>query len=464
MIKFYEYKSLDYKDIVLKAVDTVLGHFKISPKDIDIEINIVDEEQIQQLNKRFRDIDSVTDVLSFANIEKKYPYDFKEHIDYINPEDNSIILGEIFICDKRALEQANEYNHSIEREISFLTCHGVLHLLGYDHIEEKDQEEMNKLQDKIMEEIMNKKEITTNESTTKEFKSGFIALMGKPNSGKSTLTNTLVGEKVSIVSWKPQTTRNKIYGIYNDENTQIVFIDTPGLHSPKNILGQYMMKNAKAALEGVDAVIYIIDGEKGIDDRDKRNIESYLKDNYNTIVIVNKIDHILKEKVFEILTELNDYTDLKAVIPVSALKQKNTDKLMEELKKLLTDNIKYYPDDMFTDKNMRFMVAEIIREKTLRLLDKEVPYGIGVDVTRYEYRKDGKIIDINADIICEKAAHKPIILGKGGNMIKKIATYSRQDIENMTASKVFLTVFVKVEENWRGSDYVMKELGYDIKK
>lgn len=302
------------------------------------------------------------------------------------------------------------------------------------------------------------------ENEKKNFRSGFVAVLGKPNAGKSTLVNTLVGEKVAIVSWRPQTTRNKIMGIYNDDQSQIVFIDTPGLHIPKNTLGKFMMQSASSATEGIDVLIYIVDSEKGIDKIDHANIEKYAKvQGIKTIVAVNKMEQVTKEAVFNILTELKEYPELVAVIPMSALKGKNTATLLDEVKKLLTDTVKYFPDDAFTDKNMRFMAAELIREKTMRLLDKEVPYGIGVDITKYEVREDG-LVSVDADIVCEKSAHKPIILGKGGSMIKKIGTYARQDLEEMTGSKVFLNLFVKVKEDWRGSEFIMKQLGYDMKK
>lgn len=460
MIKIYLHRKLGYEETIRKAALTAIHHFGIKEEDVDIEINTVSAEQIKALNKSYRGIDKVTDVLSFAATQVSLPFDKTKYPGMQNPEDGAILLGEIFICTKKAAEQAEEYGHSAEREISFLTCHGVLHLLGFDHKNPEEEKIMTELQDKILDEELG---ITREKSAEPVFKSGFVAIMGRPNAGKSTLTNNIVGEKVSIVSWKPQTTRNKILGIYNDENTQIVLIDTPGLHTPKNSLGKYMMKTARTALEGVDAVVYIIDAEKGIDGKDMQNILGYVENKLNVIVAVNKIDHVTKEKVFEILTALKEVSGLKSVVPISALKGKNVDIILKELKELLTDTTKYYPDDMFTDKNLRFMVAEIIREKALRLLDKEVPYGIGVDVTRFEYRDNG-IIDIDADIICEKAAHKPIILGKGGSMIKKIASYARQDIEEMTGNKVFLTVFVLVKEDWRGSDNIMKELGYDLKK
>lgn len=464
MIKIYADK---YNETIEKAVKYTLKRLNTDTSAIDAEINLVDAGTIKNLNQTTRGIDKATDVLSYQNIADivlpvepdKYPTD-------INEEDGSVIIGEIFVCREKAEEQAQEYGHSVEREIGFLTCHGMLHLLGFDHENDEEREEMEKLS----EEILQSAGLTRDGKTSEEekevapFKSGFIAVMGKPNAGKSTLINTIVGEKVAIVSWKPQTTRNKILGIYNEPSCQIIFIDTPGLHKPRNHLGQYMMKAAGSALEGIDCVIYLIDAEKGFDFNDRNYIESYLGANLSVIAVVNKVDHVTREKVFEILTALKDYPALKAVVPVSALRGRNIEPLKDEIKKLLTDRIKYYDDEMYTDKNMRFMASEIIREKALRLLDKEVPYGIGVDITRYEMRPDGRVIDIDADIICEKAAHKPIILGKDGSMIKKIGTYARQDLENITGEKVFLTLFVRVENEWRESDLRLKELGYDVKQ
>lgn len=462
MIKIYDTNK--FEALIKKTVDATLTRLETEIDVIDVEISFLNQEEMAELNKNERGIDAVTDVLSFQSIEdialpvlkENYPMD-------INGEDESVIIGEVFICDKKAEEQAKEYGHSIDREIAFLTCHGMLHLLGFKHDNEEDEQEMIR----ITEEVLSNIGLGINEAKESvivekgELKSGFVAVMGRPNAGKSTLVNTIVGEKVAIVSWKPQTTRDKIMGIYNEPNYQIIFLDTPGLHTPKNNLGKYMMKSASSALDGVDCIIYVIDCEKGYNDRDKLNIVAYLNAGNKVIAAVNKVDHVTPEKVFEILTELNKLQNLTAAVPISALRGKNIEPLKGEIKKLLTDHIKYYPEDQYTDKNMRFMAAEIIREKTLRLLDKEVPYGIGVDISEYVYLEDKKIIEINADIICEKAAHKPIILGKGGSMIKKIGTYARQDLEQMTGEKIFLTLFVKVKEDWRESESIMKDLGYN---
>ncbi len=455
-----------YNEIINNAVKSTLDKVDTLLEDVDVEISVVDEERIQELNRDLRGKDTVTDVLSFQSIEDiTLPLNPKDYPSDTTGDEGSIFIGEIFICQKRAEEQAEEYGHSIEREIAFLTCHGMLHLLGFDHIDEESEEEMMSLTENIMEDmglsIDKEEEISIEE--VEEFKSGFVAIMGKPNAGKSTLTNAIVGEKVAIVSWKPQTTRNKIKGIYNEKGCQIIFIDTPGLHTPKNNLGKYMMKTASNALEGVDCVVYLVDCEKGYDEKDKFNIVSYINAGHKVIVAVNKVDHVTKEAVYNILAELNKLSRLSAVVPISALRGRNIEPLKNEIKKLMTDHIKYYDDESYTDKNMRFITAEVIREKALRLLDKEVPYGIGVDIREYSYRPNGEIIDIDADIICEKSAHKPIILGKGGSMIKKISTYARQDLETITGAKIMLRLFVRVKEEWRGSDFIMKELGYDPK-
>lgn len=456
MIKIYDANT--HEGIVNKAINATMQKLNIAKADIDMEITFVSEQEITALNKEKRNIDSVTDVLSFQNIaDIKLPLNKADYPLDINGEDDSIIIGEVFICEKKAIEQAEEYGHSLEREIAFLTCHGTLHLLGFDHDEEEEQ--MNGITEEILSSIG--LSVLSSEEIESDFKSGFVAVVGRANAGKSTLVNTIVGEKVAIVSWKPQTTRDKIMGIYNEKNYQIIFLDTPGLHTPKNSLGKIMMKTASAAMEGVDCIVYVIDCEKGYNDRDKLNIVSYLNAGQKVIAAVNKIDHVTQEKVFEILSELNKLQNLSATVPISALRNKNITPLVTEIKKLLTDHIKYYPDDQYTDKNMRFMAAEIIREKTLRLLDQEVPYGIGVEVREYKFVEGKNIIEINADIICEKAAHKPIILGKGGSMIKKIGTYARQDLEAMTGEKIFLTLFVKVKEDWRESDSMLKDLGYN---
>lgn len=294
------------------------------------------------------------------------------------------------------------------------------------------------------------------------FRSGFITLLGKPNVGKSTLTNRLVGEKVSIVSNRPQTTRDKIVGIVNKEGMQAVILDTPGVHKPKNMLSEYMMKSVEAAQDGVDVYVYIIACDKRLDSYDVDYIRRLATRGKPLIVVVNKCDETDRKNILERIDALKDLEGVKAIVPISAKNGKNCDLLEKEIYDALPEGQPYYAEDMYTDKSMRFMAAEIVREKALRLLGEEVPYGIGVSINKFEYRADG-IVEIDADVICEKQAHKAIVIGKGGDMIKKISTQARYDIEKMTGQHVFLTLYVRVKPDWRDSNPMLNELGYSQK-
>ena len=294
------------------------------------------------------------------------------------------------------------------------------------------------------------------------FKSGFVTIIGKANVGKSTLLNALVGEQVAIVSWRPQTTRDKIIGIMNGDNYQAVFIDTPGIHKAKNELSKFMMKNVESALDGVDIVIYVINGEKNIDENDLKLIKQYAASATPFIVVINKMDVADKEKVLGMIDTLKDIEGIDSIIPISAMKGKKLDILKERIQESLKEGVQFYPEDMITDKSVRFMVAEIIREKAMKFLGEEVPYGVAVNINLFKERDDN-LIDIDADIVCEKKAHKPIIIGKGGAMLKKIGTTARQDIEKLLDSKVFLNLWVRVKDDWRDSEQLLNELGYNIK-
>lgn len=295
-----------------------------------------------------------------------------------------------------------------------------------------------------------------------DFKCGFICIAGMPNAGKSTLTNALVGEKVSIVSWRPQTTRNKLLGIINGNGYQMILIDTPGIHDAKNRLGEYMMKSVQSGLKDVDGVLYVVDAAKGLTKEDYAFLQSNAQKT-PTVVALNKQDSVTRETLFACLDKLNGIEGVRAIVPISAKKAENLEPLREELLKLLPDGAPMYPEDEYTVSSMRFIAAETIREKALYLLDKEVPYGIGVSINKFEEREGKPIVDIDADIVCEKQSHKAIVIGKGGETLKKIATAARKDLEAMVGEKVFLTLYVRVKNEWRDSDFVMRELGYDIK-
>lgn len=294
-------------------------------------------------------------------------------------------------------------------------------------------------------------------------KSGFICIAGLPNAGKSTLINTLVGEKVAIVSWRPQTTRNNILGILNLDDAQLVFVDTPGFHKPKNTLGDYMNKTVTSSVKDADCLLYVIDAVKGLTDADSEFLENQ-RGKLPTIIALNKQDSVTRETLFKGLQALNKFDFVKEIIPVSAKKGDGTDVLLEAVKKFVPDGEKLFPDDMYTDRTLRFMAQEIIREKGLYLLDKEIPYGLGVEITEFKQREDKPITDVSADIIVEKQSHKAIVIGKGGSMLKQIATNARIDLEELIGTKVFLTLYVKVKPEWRNSEYLMRELGYDVKE
>ena len=296
------------------------------------------------------------------------------------------------------------------------------------------------------------------------FKSGFLALVGKPNAGKSTLLNSLIQQKVSIVSPKPQTTRNKVLGIWTEDDCQMVFVDMPGIIKPKNTLGQYMEKSIDSGVRDVDAIVYVTDGHKGISDEDIELMQKYGAKEVPMVVVVSKTDICQPEKLMLELAKLNELSFVKEIYCISAKRNRNVNQLKEGLKKYLTDSIKYFDDDDVTDKSQRFLVTEIIREKILLLCDNEIPHGIGVTLNKMEYNKLKKMWDIDANIIIEKASHKPIILGKQGRMIKQIGTYSRESIEKMLESKIYLSLWIKVKEDWRNSDYMLKEIGYDKKE
>ena len=296
------------------------------------------------------------------------------------------------------------------------------------------------------------------------FRSGFIALVGKPNAGKSTLLNSLVRQKVSIVSPKPQTTRNKILGIWTQDDCQMVFVDMPGIIKPKNTLGKYMEKSIDSGVRDVDCVVFVTDGHKGISDDDVALMTRYSAGGAPMVVVVTKTDICQPEMLMTQLAKLNGLPFVGEVYCVSAKRNKNIDMLKDGLKKYLKDDVKYFDDDDVTDKSQRFLAAEIIREKILLLCDDEIPHGVGVTINKMTYDKVKKMWDIDANIIVEKASHKPIIIGEQGRMLKQIGSYAREGLEKMLQAKVYLALWIKIKEDWRNSDFMLKEIGYDKKE
>ena len=293
------------------------------------------------------------------------------------------------------------------------------------------------------------------------FKSGFVSLVGRTNVGKSTLLNTLVKEKVAITANKTQTTRTAIKAILNDEKYQIIITDTPGIHRPKTKLGETMINTAFTVFSEVDVIMFLIEAtSKEIGRGDRIILDKIKASGKPCILLINKIDLVPKDNLLNLIKIYSEEYDFKAVVPISALKDDGTEKIIEELLKLLPNGPKYYEDDEYTDQTLRQMVEEIIREKALKLLQEEVPHGIYVEVEKFKNRKTSKgqdIYDIEAIIYCLRESHKGIIIGKGGNLLKKIATYARQDTEKMLQTKVNLKVWVKVQEGWQEKDNIVNK-------
>ncbi|HHT65118.1 MAG TPA: GTPase Era [Clostridiales bacterium] len=297
-----------------------------------------------------------------------------------------------------------------------------------------------------------------------KFYSGFAAIVGRSNVGKSTLMNSLIGEKIAIVSDKPQTTRNRITCVLTRENYQIVFVDTPGIHKPKNKLGEYMVRAAQNSLGDMEVILFVVDAADGIGYGD-RMIAEWLKEiSCPVILVANKMDIADEEQARKQIDELEDAGKFDDTVEISALAGSNISKLEKKLVAYLPEGPKYFPDDMVTDQPERVILAEIIREKTLNLLKEEVPHGIGVEIERIRDREDKNLTEIMASIICEKASHKGIVIGKGGKMLKAIGSQARMDMERFLGIKVYLELFVKVKNDWRNNPHAMKDLGYDFRE
>ncbi|MCQ2492366.1 MAG: GTPase Era [Lachnospiraceae bacterium] len=298
----------------------------------------------------------------------------------------------------------------------------------------------------------------------KGFRSGFVTLVGRPNVGKSTLMNHLIGQKIAITSNKPQTTRNRIQTVYTDERGQIIFLDTPGINKAKNKLGSYMLTVATRTLNEVDVVLWLVEPSTFIGKGEEYIIEQLKKVKTPIILIVNKIDTVEQQQVLEAIEKYKDVLDFADIIPVSALRSRNTDDVLTTIYKYLPEGPMYYDENTITDQPERQICAEIIREKALRCLDQEIPHGIAVMIDTMKKRRRKDIIDIEATIVCEKDSHKGIIIGKQGRMLKKIGSQARAGMENLLDMQVNLQLWVKIQKDWRESDFLMKNFGYDKKE
>ena len=297
-----------------------------------------------------------------------------------------------------------------------------------------------------------------------DYKSGFVAIIGRPNVGKSTLMNHLIGQKIAITSRKAQTTRNKIQTVYTCERGQIVFLDTPGIHKAKNKLGEYMVNVASRTFKDADVILWLVEPGTQVGPGDRHIAEQLKNCKLPVILVINKVDTVKKEEVAGFIETYRKLIDFADIVPASALRAQNLDTVIDYIFKYLPYGPQFYDEDTITDQPQRQIVAELIREKALRTLDEEIPHGIAVTIDTMKERPDGRIVDIEATIICERESHKGIIIGKQGAMLKKIGSAERFEIERMLEQKVNLKLWVKVKKDWRDSDYLIKNFGYDKKE
>ena len=295
------------------------------------------------------------------------------------------------------------------------------------------------------------------------FKSVFVSIVGRANVGKCTLMNNVVGEKIAIMSDKPQTTRNTIQAVYTDEEAQVVFLDTPGIHKPKNKLGEFMVKSATDAFKNVDLVLFVVDESKKIGPGDRKIIDDLKNIKTPVVLVLNKIDQLNEEELFDLMKMYNAEGVFEQIVPISALKGRNINELLKVIKSHLEEGPQYFPDYMITDQPERVLVSELIREKVLHYIHDEVPHGVAVEIERMKSRKDKEIVDISAVIYCERDSHKGIIIGKNGRKLKGIGKSARADIELLLGSQANLQLWVKVKENWRNLQNYVSNFGYTEK-
>ncbi|WP_308539655.1 GTPase Era [uncultured Murdochiella sp.] len=437
------WEETDEKELE-KALRVAL-HTQQIPEDVEISLSFVNGEEIRALNAKYRGKDTETDVLSFPVYEA-------EEIALLREEGALDVLGDIVINMERVRTQAEEFGHSEERERIYLAVHSLLHLLGFDHEDEEDKRKMRREEKRIMRAL----------GFAQPFHSGYVAVIGRPNVGKSTLITRLLGEKLSIISNKPQTTRHKLQFIMTDERMQAIFLDTPGVQIPKNALGETMLKISREALEGVDLCLFVTDVSSRIGPLDRLILER-LKTirSIPLVLLLNKIDLSSAEMVEAEKRRYEELGIFRAVLPISAKEEEDLDALTTLLYELLPEGPQYFPDDMVTDRSERFIITEMIREKCLYHMQEEIPHGIHVGIDSMKKRSDRELYDIYATIYCEKLSHKGMVIGKGGTKLGRIGREARKDIEALIDCPVNLKLWVKVDKNWRKNKQKVDRLGFD---
>ena len=460
-----------YKPLLTRVITAALAAEHV-PIPCGVDVLLTTDEGIREINLEQRQIDAATDVLSFPMLELTpgTPPDGTGE-DELDPETGLCPLGDMVISVDRAKAQAEEFGHSVQREIAYLAVHSVLHLLGYDHLDEGPQKaRMRAREEDILEELgitrdhwNEELDAPLTEEAPEEVpvkRCGMITLCGRPNVGKSTLTNALVGEKVAIVSSKPQTTRNRICAVLTRGENQFVFLDTPGLHKAANRLGDYMVDVVKKSVADVDAVLLLVEPIAHVGGPEKELIQQIKGMKVPSVLVINKIDTVEKGQLLAVMEAYSKEHDFTAILPISAKRKEGLEELLDLAATFLPEGPQLFPRDVVTDQPERQICAEIVREKLLYCLDKEIPHGTAVEVTKFSERESG-IIDLHVTIYCEKSSHKGIIIGKQGSMLKKISTMAREDVERFMGTKVYLETWVKVKENWRDNLNLIRNFGFD---
>ena len=499
---FSEEKLAGLDEYIIRLSEAVLNGEYSSPqvtrtlKDSYAVLTFVTPDEIHSINLEQRDIDKETDCLSFPMLElSEGDFDtIPDSGDFETDEDGNQVLcyGDILINPFACEVQAESYGHSFEREAMFLIAHSLLHLLGYDHIEAVDEKIMIDKQKRLMRDIGlafddeiedicemdDHKDHTSPEGLipagTPCKHCGTVALLGRPNVGKSTLLNYITGMKIAIVSHKPQTTRTNIRTIYNTEDTQIIFTDTPGIHKPTSKMGEFMVDRSYKAALGADCVVLIADGRFPEPGGVEKKLMELLKDsNKKVILAINKYDEAGQEKLLPLTRNYSEIYDFEDVVPISARTGRNVDLLLSVITRMLPEGPRLYDSEYMTDQTERVIAAELIREQVLHYTDQEIPHGTAVIINEFKEKTeegelssgdDRAIAVIKADIICNRDSHKAIIIGRDGQMIKRIGTAARRNIEKLLDCKVYLDLYVKVRNDWQNNDAMLGStgLGKDI--
>lgn len=430
----------------------------------ELALCFTDDEGIRELNLEHRGMDSPTDVLSFPMFE----IDPRKSLADIAPpfelEEGRAYIGDVIISVERAAAQAEEYGHGPDREIAFLLTHSILHLLGHNHAEGgRPEQPLRDIQERALESVgLGRPGGTAAADGGASFnieRCGIISILGRPNVGKSTLLNLLVGEKVAIVSPKPQTTRNRIMGILNRQGCQYIFMDTPGLHKARSRLGQRMVRSVYDSIADIDLALLMVAPDKPPAKPERLLVERIEKEGVACILLLNKADSVPKADMLPVMAAYEKLHDFKEIIPISAKTGDGMEELLDIIKDYLPEGEAIYPEDMMTDQTERQIASETLREKLLRLLEQEVPHGIAVETTSFE-EKPG-LLRLEMTVYCDKPSHKGIIIGKNGQTLKAAGSMAREELEAFFDTKVFLNIWVKVKNDWKNSDYLMHEFGFD---